>query len=75
MAFGIERSPIVPLELWGHAFTDFKSCERICWACGYVIDRDSDEADVRKWICEEEDGELHCGGAWHVYKRAAPSPS
>ena len=61
------------MQFWGHTFTDFKSCERICWVCGYVIDRDSDESEVKEWIKREEDCELHCGGAWHKHKRVALS--
>jgi len=56
------------MKLWGHTFTDFKSCERICWTCGYVIDRDSSEREVRRWIKQEEGGELHCGGRWGHYR-------
>jgi hypothetical protein len=56
------------MQFWGHSFTDFKSCERICWACGYVIDRDSSEAEVKRWIRREEGGELHCGNRWGKYE-------
>lgn len=59
------------MRLWGHTFTDFKSCERICWACGYVIDRDWTETETKKWIIDEEGCELHCGGKWHRHKRVA----
>lgn len=61
------------MNLWGHHFRDFKSCERICWKCGYVIDRNSDEAEIKRWIEEEEGCELHCGGAWHKHKRVPSS--
>lgn len=55
------------MNLWGHIFSDFKSSERICWSCGYVIDRESTEREVIRWIKREEGGELHCGNAWGRY--------
>lgn len=61
------------MNFWGHNFTDFKSVERICWACGYVIDRNDNESQVKKWIKREEGCELHCGGAWHTHKRVKSS--
>jgi hypothetical protein len=57
------------VNLFGHQFRNFKSCERICWTCGYVIDREGSEEEVKEWIRQEEGCELHCGGAWHVFIR------
>ncbi len=50
-------------EFWGHRFIDFKSVERICWACGYVIGRDWTPDEAREWIKEHEGCELWCGKA------------
>lgn len=61
------------MNFWGHNFTDHKSVERICWACGYVTDRGLDEKETKNWIKREEGCELHCGGAWHKHKRVALS--
>jgi hypothetical protein len=61
------------MNFWGHNFRDFKSCERICWACGYVIDRNDNEEEVKQWMRDMEGCDLHCGGAWHIYKRI-PTP-
>lgn len=60
------------MNFWGHAFRPFGSVERICMACGYVVpvNAKSDEKEVMDWIKQEEGCELHCGGAWHVFKRA-----
>lgn len=63
------------MNFWGHNFSKFGSVERICWACGYVISSDQAAEEAKRWICEEEGTELHCGGAWHVFKRVTPQHS
>ena len=56
------------IEIWGHKFVNFKSVERICLACGYVVGRQELEESL-EWIKDHEGCELWCGGSWHIFKR------
>ncbi len=55
------------MDVFGHHFRDFKSVEKICWACGYVIPRVSTCDEAAGFIVQHDGSEVWCGGAWHVY--------
>jgi hypothetical protein len=51
-------------EVLGHTFTNFGSCEQICWDCGFVIPRGLTATEVHKTILELAGATPRCGGAW-----------
>ena len=46
----------------GHFFTKFKSVERICWKCGFVIPDSFDMEELRRWKPLQQWGA--CSGKW-----------
>jgi len=55
------------MQLHGHNFVNFKSTEKICWTCGFVIEREMTKAEVEKLMIECVGFVAACGGAWHRY--------
>ena len=53
------------MKIYGHSFTNFGSCEKIC-RCGFVIGSESTPEWVEQELIEARDDKIYCTGIWHV---------